>query len=527
MLDHRAVVDDGDSGADAGAGRRAVGVGDRHDARHQQRATELRGHLRVGFLCRGFDDAGIKPPSSFQAFLPPELSSGVTFVKSGYTFSLSGTVLPGAPATCNGLAAGMSAPGYVSIADPMDPAGNPHFYGSNADGTIYEDGISLSGSLARIRTGTAGNAYSIEGYYSAGSDFWFGRPADSAPRTAEHRAPIANWQFDIVSGLHVWEATCSVRRYRSLTLAVALLTAVATVPAAETTECHQPEAVLRVHASATTTSSPTTRSSPSTGTSSTRNPIRMKVVEIGKTAEGRPQLMAIITSPENLKKLDRYKEIARRLALAEGLTDDQAHALAEEGKAVVWIDGGLHATEVARRAAADRDRLPAGQPQRRRDAALPRRRDRSCACTPTRTAWSWSSNWYMREPDPKQRSIGSCRGSTRSTSATTTTATSTCRTRRRPPNMNRVMYQRVVPADRLQPSPDRPGRHGDVRAAVPRPVQLHLRPAGADRASTWSARRCTQRFVAEGKPGVTMRSGSQLLDVVERRAAHDRRTSTT
>ena len=40
----------------------------------------------------------------------------------------------------------------------------------------------------------------------------------------------------------------------------------------------------------------------------------MKVVEIGKTAEGRPQLMAIITSPENHKKLERYKEISRRLA---------------------------------------------------------------------------------------------------------------------------------------------------------------------------------------------------------------------
>src|SRR5262245_60008644 len=37
---------------------------------------------------------------------------------------------------------------------------------------------------------------------------------------------------------------------------------------------------------------------------------RMKVVEIGKTAEGRPQLMAIITAPENFKKLDRYKEIS-------------------------------------------------------------------------------------------------------------------------------------------------------------------------------------------------------------------------
>src|SRR5688500_11827435 len=73
---------------------------------------------------------------------------------------------------------------------------------------------------------------------------------------------------------------------------------------------------------------------------------RMKVVEIGKTAEGRPQLMAIITSPENHKKLDRYKEISRQLALAEGLTDEQARALAREGKGVVWFDGGLHATEV-------------------------------------------------------------------------------------------------------------------------------------------------------------------------------------
>ncbi|PYP68972.1 MAG: hypothetical protein DMD26_00435, partial [Gemmatimonadetes bacterium] len=73
---------------------------------------------------------------------------------------------------------------------------------------------------------------------------------------------------------------------------------------------------------------------------------RMKLVEIGKSAEGRPQLMAIISSPENMRKLDRYKEISRRLASADGLTDEQARALAKEGKTVVWIDGGLHATEV-------------------------------------------------------------------------------------------------------------------------------------------------------------------------------------
>ncbi|MDP2391376.1 MAG: M14 family metallopeptidase, partial [Acidobacteriota bacterium] len=73
---------------------------------------------------------------------------------------------------------------------------------------------------------------------------------------------------------------------------------------------------------------------------------RMIVQSIGKTAEGRDQLMAIITSPENHRNLAKYKDIARRLAQAEGLTDEQARALARDGKAVVWIDGGLHATEV-------------------------------------------------------------------------------------------------------------------------------------------------------------------------------------
>ena len=73
---------------------------------------------------------------------------------------------------------------------------------------------------------------------------------------------------------------------------------------------------------------------------------RMIVQSIGTTAEGRDQLMAIITSPENHKNLQKYKDISHRLAQAEGLTEDQARALARDGKAVVWIDGGLHATEV-------------------------------------------------------------------------------------------------------------------------------------------------------------------------------------
>src|SRR6185503_20884035 len=52
-----------------------------------------------------------------------------------------------------------------------------------------------------------------------------------------------------------------------------------------------------------------------------------------------------VTSPENHRNLERYRQASMRLALAEGLTDETARALAREGKAVVWIDGGLHATE--------------------------------------------------------------------------------------------------------------------------------------------------------------------------------------
>src|SRR5262245_66543045 len=38
---------------------------------------------------------------------------------------------------------------------------------------------------------------------------------------------------------------------------------------------------------------------------------RLKVVKIGETAEKQPQLMAIVTSPANHKKLDQYRETAK------------------------------------------------------------------------------------------------------------------------------------------------------------------------------------------------------------------------
>src|SRR6187431_644409 len=74
---------------------------------------------------------------------------------------------------------------------------------------------------------------------------------------------------------------------------------------------------------------------------------QMMMVEAGTSTQGRTYYFALISSKDNLKKIDRYREIARRLARPEGLTEAQALALAREGKPLVHIDGGLHSTEVA------------------------------------------------------------------------------------------------------------------------------------------------------------------------------------
>src|SRR3989304_7679787 len=74
---------------------------------------------------------------------------------------------------------------------------------------------------------------------------------------------------------------------------------------------------------------------------------RMNLYEIGKTAEGRTMLLSVISSEENLRNLDRHKAISKRLGLREGRGSREARALAKEGKAVVWIDFGLHSTERA------------------------------------------------------------------------------------------------------------------------------------------------------------------------------------
>ena len=74
---------------------------------------------------------------------------------------------------------------------------------------------------------------------------------------------------------------------------------------------------------------------------------RVKLITVGKTTRGLDWEIAIISSPENLANLDKYKDISRKLADGRGLSAAEAHELARQGKAIVHIDGGLHSSEVA------------------------------------------------------------------------------------------------------------------------------------------------------------------------------------
>ena len=129
---------------------------------------------------------------------------------------------------------------------------------------------------------------------------------------------------------------------------------------------------------------------------------RTRLVDIGRTEEGRTQWMMVVTDPANLKRLDHYKEIAARLARAEGLTDAQAAALAAEGKAVVWIDGGLHASEtVGTHQLIETVWMLASAQDEEIKRIL---RDTIVLCVHANPdGQELVSSWYMREPKPENR----------------------------------------------------------------------------------------------------------------------------
>ena len=233
---------------------------------------------------------------------------------------------------------------------------------------------------------------------------------------------------------------------------------------------------------------------------------RMIVTDIGKTEEGRTEFTAIITSPENQRKLPLIKAANRRLALAENLTDEQARVLAREGKTIVWIDGGLHATEVlgAQQLIETIYRLNT----RSDPETLRILNDVVILCTLVNPdGMELVSNWYMREGDEKKRSTNGIPRLYQKYIGHDDNRDFYMMNMSESVNANRMMYREWFPA--IMYNHHQTGPAGAVLFAPPfrDPFNYNfdpLIPLGID---TVGAAIHT-RLAAEGKPGAVMRTGA-------------------
>ena len=73
---------------------------------------------------------------------------------------------------------------------------------------------------------------------------------------------------------------------------------------------------------------------------------RVQMRQIGTSVLGKPLYLLFISSAENLKNLEKWREISEKLSRAR-IDEKEAQKLSQEGKAIVWIDGGIHSSEKA------------------------------------------------------------------------------------------------------------------------------------------------------------------------------------
>jgi hypothetical protein len=232
---------------------------------------------------------------------------------------------------------------------------------------------------------------------------------------------------------------------------------------------------------------------------------RMVLQSIGKTSEGREQLMAIVTSPANHKNLARYRDISRQLALAEGLTDEQARALSVEGKAVVWIDGGLHANEVL---GAQQLGEMVYQMVSRTDSETMRILDDVIILFvhANPDGHDLVADWYMRNPEPTQRSSAGLPRLYHKYIGHDNNRDFFGSTQVESENMNRVLYREWYP--QILYNHHQSGPPGTVLWAPPLrdPFNYNQDPLLVLGIQTIGIALQT-RLAAEGKPGATARSG--------------------
>lgn len=233
---------------------------------------------------------------------------------------------------------------------------------------------------------------------------------------------------------------------------------------------------------------------------------RVKLDTIGLTEEGRPQIMAIVTSPENQKNLAKYKEISRKLALADGVDSVEAKRLAKEGKVIFWIDGGLHATEVL---GAQQLIESYWQLVSRTDDETMRILD-DCIILMAHAnpdGMELVSDWYMKEPDKLRRTTGTIPRLYEKYAGHDNNRDSYMNALKETTNVSRQMFIEWHP--QIMYNHHQTGPTGTVMAAPPYrdPANYWFHPAMITGLDLVGAA-LNHRFVMEKKPGLTFRAGS-------------------
>ncbi|HKS04990.1 MAG TPA: M14 metallopeptidase family protein [Gemmatimonadaceae bacterium] len=233
---------------------------------------------------------------------------------------------------------------------------------------------------------------------------------------------------------------------------------------------------------------------------------RMELDTIGLSEEGRPQVMAIVSSPANLANKERYRRISEQLSRAEGLTDAQARQLAKEGKTIVWIDGGLHATEVlgAQQLIETTWQLVSATDEETmrflNDCII-------LLAHANPDGMQLVSDWYMRNPDTLARSTGGLPRLYEKYAGHDNNRDSYMNNTSEARNVSRVMYTEWYP--QIMYNHHQTGPQGAVMFAPPfrDPMNFNLHPlmkTGLD----FVGAAIHQRMVQEKKGGSTMRTGS-------------------
>ena len=76
-------------------------------------------------------------------------------------------------------------------------------------------------------------------------------------------------------------------------------------------------------------------------------PDRVKLLTLNVTEEGREQPFLVISSPENLKRLDELQALNAKLADPRTCSEGEARRIAETNPAFVWLGYSVHGSEAS------------------------------------------------------------------------------------------------------------------------------------------------------------------------------------